>query len=108
MQRVIALDTEFDRRTTYRPTLSIVQVKCSAHDEPKIYDVLGQGYDLNELVELLRDDSIVKVIHAARQDFESIYGRFGIVIRRWQQNIWALAMKLAIHNLLRNSAIRKL
>ena len=81
MQRVIALDTEFDRRTTYRPTLSIVQVKCGAHDGSKIYDVLGQGDDLGELVELLRDDSIVKVIHAARQDFECIYCQFGITMR---------------------------
>ena len=80
MQKVIALDTEFDRRTTYRPTLSIVQVKCGAQEEPKIYDVLGHGDNLNELVELLGDNEIVKVIHAARQDFESIYCKFGIVM----------------------------
>ncbi|MBQ7536587.1 MAG: hypothetical protein IJT14_00520 [Rickettsiales bacterium] len=80
MQRVIALDTEFDRRTTYRPTLSIVQVKCGAQEEPKIYDVLGHSDDLNELMELLRDDEIVKVIHAARQDFECIYCQFGITM----------------------------
>ncbi len=80
MQKVIALDTEFDRRTTYRPTLSIVQVKCGAQEEPKIYDVLGQGDDLEELVKLLGDDDVVKVIHAARQDFESIYCKFGITM----------------------------
>ena len=80
MQRVIALDTEFDRRTTYRPTLSIVQVKCGSQEEPKIYDVLENGDDLNELVKLLRDDEIVKVIHAARQDFECIYCKFGITM----------------------------
>ena len=80
MQRVIALDTEFDRRTTYRPTLSIVQVKCGAQEEPKIYDVLEHSDDLNELMELLRDNEIVKVIHAARQDFECIYCQFGITM----------------------------
>ncbi len=77
MQNVVAIDTEFERRHTYRPILSIVQL-CKPNEEPKIYDVFKQPNEkLVELIEILSNDNIVKIIHACRQDVEAIYYRFG-------------------------------
>ena len=83
---VIALDTEFQRTHTYRPILSIVQIKKEI-EEPHIYDVLDKknkkdnNADIEELISLLGDNSIVKIIHASKQDIEAIYSRFHIVIK---------------------------
>ena len=79
---VIALDTEFQRTHTYRPILSIVQIKKEG-EEPLIYDVLDKkdNKDIKELISLLSDNEIVKIIHASKQDIEAIYSRFNIVIK---------------------------
>ena len=79
---VIALDTEFQRTHTYRPILSIVQIKKEG-EEPLIYDVLDKkdNKDIEELISLLSNDEIVKIIHASKQDIEAIYSRFHIVIK---------------------------
>lgn len=80
-QKVIALDTEFERTHTYHPILSIVQVK-EEDDEEKIYDVFKvDNSKLEYLINLLADNSVVKVIHASKQDIEAIFYRFHIELK---------------------------
>ncbi len=66
----IAIDTEFLRERTYRPELCLVQVK---HEELlACIDTLAID-DLSALSELLLDQSVTKVFHAASQDLEIFY-----------------------------------
>ncbi|MGE5506010.1 MAG: ribonuclease D [Actinomycetota bacterium] len=64
----ITVDTEFMREKTYWPQLCLVQV--AGPDEARAIDPLAPGIDLAPLFELLADESILKVFHAARQDVE--------------------------------------
>lgn len=66
----LALDTEFVRERTYYPMLCLVQVASPEH----IFCVDALKLpDLNQLSELVYDTSILKVLHAARQDLEIFY-----------------------------------
>jgi ribonuclease D len=67
-QPFIAVDTEFMRETTYWPKLCLIQV--ASPDTEACIDPLAEGIDLEPLLEVLRDPSILKVFHAARQDVE--------------------------------------
>lgn len=64
----ITVDTEFIREKTYWPELCLVQV--GTPDEAVAIDSLASGIDLAPLFELLADESVLKVFHAARQDVE--------------------------------------
>ncbi len=64
----ITIDTEFHRETTYWPILCLVQVATS--DNAVLIDPMAKDIDLAPLFDLLADDSIVKIFHAARQDIE--------------------------------------
>jgi len=63
----LALDTEFIREKTYYPKLCLIQV-CNGEVAACI-DPLKLN-DLGPLLEILYDGSILKVLHAARQDLE--------------------------------------
>lgn len=67
-QPFIAVDTEFMRETTYWPKLCLIQV--ASPDTEACIDPLAEGIDLAPLLDILRDPSILKVFHAARQDVE--------------------------------------
>jgi len=67
-QPFIAVDTEFMRETTYWPKLCLIQV--ASPDTEACIDPLADGIDLTPLLDVLRDTSILKVFHAARQDVE--------------------------------------
>ena len=78
---LIAIDTEFERRYTYRPILSIVQVK-EENKDAVVYDVLDvDNNSLDYLISILKDENNIKIIHSSRQDMEAIYSRFGFVIK---------------------------
>lgn len=64
----ITVDTEFMRETTYWPRLCLIQA-ASAMDAA-IIDPMAEGLDLAPFLDLMRDESILKVFHAARQDVE--------------------------------------
>jgi ribonuclease D len=76
-QPVITVDTEFLRETTYYPLLCVVQM-ASAEDAVVI-DTLAHGIDLKPFFDLMANERVLKVFHAARQDIEIIWHRAGIV-----------------------------
>ena len=67
----IALDTEFMRDQTYWPKLCLLQVAATGIEA--IVDPLAEGIDLTPFYTLLKSKSIVKVLHASRQDIEIFY-----------------------------------
>ena len=78
---IVGIDTEFERRKTFKPILSIIQIKIE-DKEPVIYDVINKKKeDLLELMEILSNDNIVKVIHSAKQDLEAIFYHFDISMK---------------------------
>jgi ribonuclease D len=77
---VVALDTEFIRERTYYPQLCLVQL-ADAH-QLVVVDALAlqeESSDLAPLDALLADTSVLKVLHAARQDLEIFALRMGAV-----------------------------
>lgn len=67
-QPFVAVDTEFMRETTYWPKLCLIQ--AAAPNVHAVIDPLADGIDLEPFLAVLRDPSILKVFHAARQDVE--------------------------------------
>ena len=65
---LLAIDTEFLRERTYYPRLCLIQLATS-ESEATIVDPLAVE-DLTPLAELLTDESITKIFHAAGQDLE--------------------------------------
>ncbi len=64
----LAVDTEFMRETTYWPKLCLIQ--AATPDAEAVIDPLSPDLDLEPFLAVLRDPSIEKVLHAARQDVE--------------------------------------
>jgi ribonuclease D len=75
--RVITVDTEFLRETTYYPLLCVVQMASA--EEAAVIDALAAGIDLKPFFELMANEKVLKVFHAARQDIEIVWHRAGIV-----------------------------
>ncbi|MEP7029936.1 MAG: ribonuclease D [Pseudolabrys sp.] len=67
----VTVDTEFLRETTYYPLLCVAQI--ASPDEAFVIDALAPGIDLNPFFDLLTDEKVVKVFHAARQDIEIVW-----------------------------------
>jgi len=64
----ITIDTEFMRERTYWAKLCLVQLAGAG--EAVAVDTLAPGIDLDPLLALLADESVLKVFHACRQDLE--------------------------------------
>jgi len=73
----ITIDTEFLRETTYYPLLCVAQLASA--DEAVVVDSLAPGIDLKPLFDLMGNERVLKVFHAARQDIEIVWHRAGIV-----------------------------
>ncbi|HXD46473.1 MAG TPA: ribonuclease D [Pseudolabrys sp.] len=73
--RYVTVDTEFLRETTYYPLLCVAQMATA--DEAVVVDALAPGIDLAPFFDLLVDEAVVKVFHAARQDIEIIWNMAG-------------------------------
>lgn len=67
----VTVDTEFLRETTYYPLLCVAQM--ASPDEAVVVDALAPGIDLAPFFELMTDEKVVKVFHAARQDIEIVW-----------------------------------
>ncbi|HRE43447.1 MAG TPA: ribonuclease D [Terricaulis sp.] len=66
--RFVAVDTEFMRETTYWPKLCLIQ--AASPEAEAVIDPLAPGIDLSPFLELMGDEKVLKVFHAARQDLE--------------------------------------
>jgi ribonuclease D len=64
----VTVDTEFLRETTYWPKLCLLQAATT--DEGVLIDPLAPRIDLSPFFELLANEKVTKVFHAARQDIE--------------------------------------
>ncbi|MGH1369348.1 MAG: ribonuclease D [Maritimibacter sp.] len=72
----VTVDTEFLRERTYYSKLCLVQLAFAGEDDAAdavLVDPLAEGISLEPLYELFRDEGVVKVFHAARQDLEIFY-----------------------------------
>ena len=67
----VCVDTEFMREGTFWPELCLIQMAGGDHEV--IVDPLESNLDLEPFFELMRDDSVTKVFHAARQDIEIVH-----------------------------------
>lgn len=78
----VTIDTEFMRERTYWPQLCLVQLArpldASGEENAVLIDPLA-GLDLAPLFALLRDQNVLKVFHAARQDVEIFVNLMGEV-----------------------------
>ena len=73
----VTVDTEFLRETTFWPILCVVQL--ASDDEAMAIDALAPGLDLEPLLQLMADEDVVKVFHAARQDLEIFWKLSGVL-----------------------------
>jgi ribonuclease D len=73
----VAVDTEFMREQTFWPQLCLIQIASPV--EALIVDPMAPGIDLGPFWELMANEAIVKVFHAARQDIEIVYAKTGLV-----------------------------
>ena len=64
----VTVDTEFLRETTYWPKLCLVQ--AATDDEAVLIDPLAPQLDMTSFYDLMANDAVTKVFHAARQDVE--------------------------------------
>jgi ribonuclease D len=67
----VTIDTEFLRETTYFPLLCVAQIAST--DEAIVVDPLAAGLDLKPFFDLMADERVLKVFHAARQDIEIVW-----------------------------------
>ena len=70
----LILDTEFVREKTYRAKLCLLQI--ATDDIVACVDPIAIN-DISPLMELINDHSKLKVLHAARQDYEIFYDLTG-------------------------------
>ena len=74
---VITVDTEFLRETTYYPLLCVIQM--ASPEEAVVIDALAEGIDLQPFFDLMGNEKVLKVFHAARQDIEIVWHEAGIL-----------------------------
>jgi len=73
----VTVDTEFIRETTFWPELCLIQM--AAPGVTALVDPLAPGMDLKPFFDLMRNERVTKVFHAARQDIEIIYHLGGLI-----------------------------
>ena len=71
----VTVDTEFLRETTYYPILCVAQM--ASPDEAVVVDAMASG--IAPFFELMADEKVLKVFHAARQDIEIVWHRAKMV-----------------------------
>ena len=72
----VTVDTEFLRERTYYSKLCLVQLAVPGDDDEVdavLVDPLVDGLSLEPMYDLFRNEDVVKVFHAARQDLEIFF-----------------------------------
>ena len=77
----VTIDTEFIRERTYYAKLCLIQMALPGDGEAVLVDPIEGDLSLEPLYALFRDESTVKVLHAARQDLEIFYVQGGVFPR---------------------------
>ncbi|MFK7795284.1 MAG: ribonuclease D [Gammaproteobacteria bacterium] len=72
----LAMDTEFMRESTYYPILCLIQI--ATDDVSACIDVLTLDH-IDPLLELLRQNSQLKIFHSCRQDMEVLYAEYQLI-----------------------------
>ena len=87
---IIALDTEFTRRTTYYPILSTIQVALKNLDGSKIIVIIDalQSIDLTDFINKINNPKIVKILHSPLQDLQIFYQ----ISKKYPKNIYDTQM----------------
>jgi ribonuclease D len=75
----VTVDTEFLREQTYYPLLCVAQM--ASPEEAVVVDALAKGMDLAPFYELMANERVLKVFHAARQDIEIIWHQAKLIPR---------------------------
>jgi len=73
----VAVDTEFIREQTYWPRLCLIQL--AGPEDDALVDPLHPGISLDPFFELMANQRVVKVFHAARQDLEIIWNQARLI-----------------------------
>jgi ribonuclease D len=75
----VTVDTEFLRETTYYPLLCVAQI--ASPDEAVVIDALAPDLSLAPFFELMANERVLKVFHAARQDIEIVWHQARLIPR---------------------------
>jgi ribonuclease D len=77
----VTVDTEFLRERTYYAKLCLVQLAIpgDAEEDAVLVDPLVSGMNLDPLYALFRNQDVVKVFHASRQDLEIFFIEGGVI-----------------------------
>jgi len=73
----VTVDTEFIREQTFWPQLCLIQMAAPGLE--LIVDPQAAGLSLEPFYELMRNERVLKVFHAARQDIEIVFAQSGHV-----------------------------
>lgn len=73
----VAIDTEFMRESTFWPDLCLIQM--AAGKDEIIVDTHAEGLDLRAFFDLMANEKVTKVFHAARQDIEIVHHLAGLI-----------------------------
>ena len=79
--KLVAVDTEFTRETTYYPILSIIQIAVKNSTKKKesfIIDCLSD-LDLSELFAAITDPKITKILHSSAQDLQIFHHKSNLL-----------------------------
>jgi ribonuclease D len=75
--RFVTVDTEFLRETTYYPLLCVAQLAST--EEAIVVDTLADGLDLQPFYDLMANEQVLKIFHAARQDIEIVWHQANLI-----------------------------
>ncbi|HVU42404.1 MAG TPA: ribonuclease D, partial [Xanthobacteraceae bacterium] len=73
----VTVDTEFMRETTYWPKLCVIQL--ASPEEAVIIDATAPELSLDSFFKLMKNEKVIKVFHAARQDIEIVFHLGGLI-----------------------------
>jgi ribonuclease D len=73
----VTVDTEFIRETTFWPELCLIQM--ASPDVAVLIDPLAPGIELKPFFDLMSNEAVTKVFHAARQDIEIVFHLGGLI-----------------------------
>ncbi len=73
----VTVDTEFLRETTFWPKLCLIQM--ASPEQAFVVDALAPDISLSPFFDLMRNQAVMKVFHAARQDIEIVWHLGGFV-----------------------------